>query len=145
MYLILLKTITIAATSSFTLRQSHSPFRTGRSTTIFPKQNAQYVRLQLAGTNTLLLAEVEIRGFPPIQSWQHLEGPRKWTQVVSLALAGNPLLTCATHHLSAVGSQHHLQILNGSEVDPPPLGRSQAMPRGRMGSPMTLIGSKVMH
>jgi hypothetical protein len=60
---------------------SFSPCRNQRSLTIHPKQNAQYVRVQLAGTNTLLLAEVEIRGFAPIQSWQHLEGARKWTQV----------------------------------------------------------------
>ncbi len=57
--------------------------RNQRYVTIHPKQTAQYVRIQLAGTITLLLAEVEIRGFPPIQTWQHLEGPRKWTQVLN--------------------------------------------------------------
>ena len=36
-----------------------------------------------------------------------------------------------------------LQILNGSEVDPPPYGRSQSLPRGRMGAPLQLIGNKV--
>jgi hypothetical protein len=103
----------------------------GRSTTVHPKQNAQYVRIQLAGTNTLLLAEVEIRGFPPIEPWQNLEGPRKWTQVLCRTLRS----------LSAVTIE--MQILNGSEVDPPPYGRSQSLPRGRMGAPLQLIGSKV--
>ncbi len=36
-----------------------------------------------------------------------------------------------------------MQILNGSEVDPPPYGRSQSLPRGRMGAPLQLIGNKV--
>ena len=40
-------------------------------------------------------------------------------------------------------TSNEMQILNGSEVDPPPFGRSQSLPRGRMGAPLQLIGDKV--
>jgi hypothetical protein len=51
------------------------------------------------------------------------------------------------HRVARCGSLSALtiemQILNGSEVDPPPYGRSQSLPRGRMGAPLQLIGNKV--
>ncbi|KAJ1490035.1 galactose-binding domain-like protein, partial [Baffinella frigidus] len=42
---------------------------------------AQYVRVQLAGTNYLSLAEVEIYGHPPIEPWQNIEGMKRWTEL----------------------------------------------------------------
>jgi hypothetical protein len=42
---------------------------------------ARYVRIQLAGTNYLSLAEVEVWGYPPVEEWQHLEGMRRWTNL----------------------------------------------------------------
>jgi hypothetical protein len=50
-----------------------------RSIVVYPAVYAQYVRIQLAGTNYLSLAEVEIWGYDPIQQWQHMEGIKRWT------------------------------------------------------------------
>ena len=52
--------------------------------TIQPMQTAGFVRIQLAGTNSLILPEVKINGYPPIQSWQNLQGIRKWTSIKPL-------------------------------------------------------------
>ena len=49
--------------------------------TIYPAVYAQYVRLQLAGTNYLSLAEVEVWGYDPIQQWQPMEGIKRWTKL----------------------------------------------------------------
>ena len=46
---------------------------------LYIDQVAQYVRIQLAGTNYLSLAEVEIWGHPPVEDWQHTEGMKRWT------------------------------------------------------------------
>jgi hypothetical protein len=51
------------------------------STFLDVKSVAQYIRIQLAGTNYLSLAEVEIWGYPPIEQWQHTEGMKRWTQM----------------------------------------------------------------
>ena len=43
---------------------------------------AQYVRVQLASTDYLSLAEVEVWGHPRIEPWQHLYGLKRWTQLL---------------------------------------------------------------
>eukprot|EP00960_Hanusia_phi_P026944 746547-Hanusia_phi.AAC.5 len=43
---------------------------------------ARYVRIQLAGTNYLSLAEVQIWGHPLVQAWQSMEGMKKWTRIL---------------------------------------------------------------
>jgi hypothetical protein len=48
---------------------------------MFINNVAQYVRIQLAGTNYLSLAEVEVWGYPPVEDWQHLEGMKRWTRL----------------------------------------------------------------
>lgn len=53
---------------------------------MYINQVARYVRIQLAGTNYLSLAEVEIWGYPPVEAWQHLEGMKRWTK---MAVAGD--------------------------------------------------------
>ena len=49
--------------------------------TLYVNKMAQFIRIQLAGTNYLSLAEVEVWGYPPIENWQHTEGMKRWTQV----------------------------------------------------------------
>ena len=46
---------------------------------LYIDQVAQYIRIQLAGTNYLSLAEVEVWGHPPVEDWQHTEGMKRWT------------------------------------------------------------------
>ena len=48
---------------------------------LYIDQVAQYIRVQLAGTNYLSLAEVEIWGHPPVEDWQHTEGMKRWTEM----------------------------------------------------------------
>lgn len=47
-------------------------------------REAQYVRIQLAGTNYLSLAEVEIWGHPPVNNWQNIEGMKRWAGLRTL-------------------------------------------------------------
>eukprot|EP00294_Goniomonas_avonlea_P008411 CAMPEP_0114544590 /NCGR_PEP_ID=MMETSP0114-20121206/2956_1 /TAXON_ID=31324 /ORGANISM="Goniomonas sp, Strain m" /LENGTH=745 /DNA_ID=CAMNT_0001728977 /DNA_START=159 /DNA_END=2396 /DNA_ORIENTATION=+ len=49
--------------------------------TVMVHQLGWYVRIQLAGTDVLALAEVEIFGFPPIQVWQSYEGVKRWDEL----------------------------------------------------------------
>ena len=48
---------------------------------LYIDKEAQYIRIQLAGTNYLSLAEVEVWGYPPIENWEHTEGMKRWTQM----------------------------------------------------------------
>ena len=50
-------------------------------------QVAQFVRVQLASTDYLSLAEVEVWGFPKVQPWKHLYGMKRWTQVSLLFIS----------------------------------------------------------
>ena len=52
------------------------------SITVYPAVTAQYVRIQLAGTNYLSLAEVQVWGYAPVQPWQNMEGIKRWTQLI---------------------------------------------------------------
>ena len=58
--------------------------------TIQPMQTAGFVRIQLAGTNALIIPEIKIFGYPPIQPWQNLQGIRKWTSVVPVDTVAAP-------------------------------------------------------
>jgi hypothetical protein len=48
---------------------------------VIVNQEAQYVRIQLASTDFLSLAEVEVWGHPKIEDWQNLYGEKRWTKL----------------------------------------------------------------
>jgi len=58
--------------------------------TIQPMQTAGFIRIQLAGTNSLIIPEIKILGYPPIQPWQNLQGIRKWTPITPLDVIAAP-------------------------------------------------------
>ena len=89
---------------------------------VFPLQTARFIKIQLVGTDSLALVEVQVWGYPPIQSWQHFEGPRRWKLHYR----------CATSRAAL-----HLRLMHwhsGLEV--------AAQPKGRMSAPLVKLGDK---
>lgn len=50
-------------------------------TTITVQRYGWFVRIQLAGTGILSLAEVEVWGYPPIEPHQHFMETKRWTRI----------------------------------------------------------------
>ncbi len=64
-----------------TQNHTHTHIHTHPQTSMYINRVARYVRIQLAGTNYLSLAEVEVWGYAPIEEWQHIEGMKRWTKL----------------------------------------------------------------
>jgi hypothetical protein len=68
-------------TNAHTNTHTHTHTHTHTQTSMYINRVARYVRIQLAGTNYLSLAEVEVWGYAPVEEWQHIEGMRRWTRL----------------------------------------------------------------